>query len=35
MNQPWLTTSDWPVNAFDSNAAKNGGGFGGIIDRAL
>jgi hypothetical protein len=23
MNQPWLTTSDWPVRAFDSNAAKN------------
>src|SRR5262245_38763805 len=23
MNQPWLTTSDWPVSAFDSNAAKN------------
>jgi len=25
MNQPWLTTTDWPVNAFDSNAARNGG----------
>jgi hypothetical protein len=23
MNQPWLTTSDWPVRAFDSNTAKN------------
>mgnify|MGYP003694131281 CR=1 FL=1 len=23
MNQPWLTTSDWPVSAFDGNAAKN------------
>src|SRR5262245_61382799 len=23
MNQPWLITSDWPLRAFDSNAAKN------------
>jgi hypothetical protein len=23
MNRPWLTTSDWPVSAFDLNAAKN------------
>jgi hypothetical protein len=23
MNQPWLTTRDWPVSAFDENAAKN------------
>src|SRR5262249_50333166 len=23
MNQPWLTTSDWPVNALLSNPAKN------------
>lgn len=23
MNQPWLTTSDWPVSAFDSKPAKN------------
>ena len=23
MNQPSLTTSDWPVSAFDLNAAKN------------
>src|SRR5215475_8539641 len=23
MNQPWLTTSGWPVTAFDSHAAKN------------
>src|SRR6516165_10208496 len=23
MNQPWLTTIDWPVNAFDPKEAKN------------
>src|ERR1700676_2396566 len=23
MNQPWVTTSDWPVSAFDLKAAKN------------
>src|ERR1700746_1671711 len=23
INQPWLTTIDWPVNAFDPNEAKN------------
>src|SRR6185369_15090273 len=22
MYQPWLTTTDWPVKAFDGNAAK-------------
>src|SRR2546430_17333844 len=22
MNQPWLTTNDWPVSAFDGNEAK-------------
>lgn len=23
MNQPWLTTIDWPVNAFDQKEAQN------------
>src|SRR5260370_38579050 len=23
MNHPWLTTTDWPVSAFDGNAARN------------
>jgi hypothetical protein len=23
MNQPWLTTNDWPVSAFDGNEANN------------
>ena len=22
MNHPWLTTTDWPVSAFDGNAAR-------------
>ena len=24
MNQPWLTTSDWPVRALDANEAESG-----------
>jgi hypothetical protein len=33
MDQPWLTTRDWPVSAFDPNAAKKKGGLGDVFDR--
>lgn len=33
MYQPWLTTSDWPVSAFDSKDAKKTGGVGNVLSR--
>ena len=33
MNQPWLTTSDWPVSALDGNDANKQRDLGDVFDR--
>ena len=33
MNQPWLTTSDWPVSALVGKAAKNSATCGHVVRR--